>query len=82
MFMYSLAPRLDASKIVLNMVCPGMVDTAISDFLPIYWRLPVNLVKAVRARSVEAGGWLIVNAAVVAGKESHGRYLRDKEVLE
>jgi NAD(P)-dependent dehydrogenase (short-subunit alcohol dehydrogenase family) len=82
MFMYSLAPRLDPSKILLNMVCPGMVDTAISDFLPIYWRLPVNLVKAVRARSVEVGGWLIVNAAVVVGKESHGRYLRDKEVLE
>ncbi|KAJ5891242.1 short-chain dehydrogenase/reductase family protein [Penicillium subrubescens] len=82
MFMYSLAPRLDASKIMLNMVCPGMVDTAISDFLPIYWRLPVNLVKAVRARSVEAGGWLIVNAAVVAGPESHGRFLEDKEVLE
>ena len=82
MFMYSLAPRLDASKIVLNMVCPGMVDTAISDFLPIYWRLPVNLVKAVRARSVEAGGWLILNAAVVAGDDSHGKFLGDKEVLE
>lgn len=82
MFMYSLAPRLDPSKIVLNMVCPGMVDTAISDFLPIYWRLPVNLVKAVRARNVEAGGWLILNAAVVVGGESHGRYLEDKEILE
>lgn len=34
MFMYSLAPRLDRGKIVLNMVCPGMVDTGISDFCP------------------------------------------------
>ncbi|KAF3387507.1 Short chain dehydrogenase yanD [Penicillium rolfsii] len=82
MFMYSLAPRLDPSKIVLNMICPGMVDTAISDFLPIYWRLPVNLVKAVRARSVEAGGWLILNAALVVGSESHGKFLCDKEILE
>lgn len=82
MFMYTLAPRLDAGKVVLNMVCPGMVDTAISDFLPVYWRVLVDLVKAVRARRVEVGGWLIVNAAVVAGEESHGRFLGDKEVLE
>jgi NAD(P)-dependent dehydrogenase (short-subunit alcohol dehydrogenase family) len=82
MFMYSLAPRMDPRKIVLNMVCPGMVDTGISDFLPVYWRVLVDLVKAVRARSVEVGGWLIVNAAVVAGEESHGRFLGDKEVLE
>lgn len=81
MFMYTLAPRLDAGKVVLNMVCPGMVDTAISDFLPVYWRVLVDLVKAVRARRVEVGGWLIVNAAVVAGEESHGRFLEDKEVL-
>ncbi|CEJ55906.1 hypothetical protein PMG11_02136 [Penicillium brasilianum] len=82
MFMYSLAPRLDPSKVLLNMVCPGMVDTGISDFLPIYWRAVVDLVKALRARSVEVGGWLVVNAAVVAGVESHGRLLGDKEVLE
>lgn len=82
MFMYTLAPRLDTSKVVLNMVCPGMVDTAISDFLPVYWRVLVDIVKAVRARRVEVGGWLIVNAAVVAGEESHGRFLEDKEVLE
>ena len=72
MFMYSLTPRLDPGKILLNMVCPGMVDTAISDFLPIYWRVPVNLVKAVRARSVEVGG----------GGKSFGRFLGDKEVLK
>lgn len=82
MFMYSLAPRLDSSKVLLNMVCPGMVDTGISDFLPIYWRVLADIVKALRARSVEVGGWLVVNAAVVAGVESYGRLLGDKEVLE
>lgn len=83
MFMYALAPRLDSSKIVLNMVCPGMVSTGISDFLPWYGRVLAGALKVVKgARPVEVGGLLIVNAAVVAGMESHGRHLSDKEIME
>ncbi|KAJ5693139.1 Short-chain dehydrogenase/reductase SDR [Penicillium macrosclerotiorum] len=82
MFMYTLAPRLDPRRIVLNMVCPGMVATTISDFLPLYLRALVDVVKAVRARPVEVGARLVVHAAVVAGPETHGRFLGDKEVLE
>ena len=80
MFMYDLAPCLDKNKVLINMLCPGMVDTAMSDVLPIYLRIPVNIVKAIRARSVEQGGWLILNAAVVAGPESHGEFLLDKDI--
>lgn len=82
MFMYSLVPRLDRNKILLNMVCPGQINTDMSDFLPVYIRVFVNIIKAVRARSVEVGGWCILHAAVVAGDETHGRHLGDKEVLE
>ncbi|KAH8688735.1 hypothetical protein BGW36DRAFT_421124 [Talaromyces proteolyticus] len=38
--------------------------------------------KSIRARPVEVGGWIILNAALVAGAESHGRFLGDKEIIE
>lgn len=80
MFLYELAPRLDKSKVVVNMMCPGMVDTSMSDVLPIYLRIPINVVKAIRARPVEQGGWLILNAMVVMGDESHGAFILDKDI--
>lgn len=80
MFMYTLAPRINPDRVLLNMMCPGMVATELSNALPIYLRIPMNLIKAIRARPVEQGGWLIVNSAVVAGPESHGKFLLDKEI--
>lgn len=80
MFMYSLSPRIHPDRVLINMVCPGMVGTSMSDVLPLYIRLPFNLIKAIRARPVDQGGWLIMNAAVVAGPESHGKFLLDKDI--
>ena len=80
MFLYELAPRLDKSKVVFNMMCPGMVDTSMSDILPIYLRIPVNILKAIRARPVEHGAWLILNAMVVMGPNSHGEFILDKDI--
>lgn len=80
LFMYSLAPRIHPDRVLFNMLCPGMVATAMSDVLPLYIRLPVNLIKAIRARPVEQGGWLILNAAIVAGPESHGKFILDKNI--
>lgn len=80
MFMYELRARLRMDKIVLNMVCPGMVNTAMSDVLPIYLRIPINMVKAIRARSVDQGAWLILNAMLVAGNDSHGEFILDKDI--
>ncbi|KAJ5106716.1 hypothetical protein N7456_003391 [Penicillium angulare] len=82
MFMYELSPRLDRDKIILNMVCPGMIRTGMSDFLPLPLRVMVGVLVNVRGRPVETGGILILNAAVVVGAESHGRHLGDKEILE
>ena len=80
MFLYELASRMDKNKVEINMLCPGMVDTAMSDVLPIYLRIPINLVKAIRARPVDQGAWLILNAMVVVGPESHGEFILDKDV--
>lgn len=82
MFIYTLAPRLDTQKIVLNMLCPGMVSTNMADFLPLPLRVFFKIVQYIRARPIEDGGNLFVNAAVVAGSESHGKYLHDKDIIE
>lgn len=80
MFLYELAPRLDKTKVILNMMCPGMVDTSMSDILPIYLRIPINLVKAIRARPVEQGAWLVLNAMLCMGPDSHGEFILDKDI--
>ncbi|KAJ6032758.1 hypothetical protein N7540_003490 [Penicillium herquei] len=80
LLMYSLAPRLDPKKVIINMMCPGMVNTNISDVLPLHLRIIVNAIKSFRARPVEVGGWIILNAALVVGPESHGKMLEDKTI--
>ncbi|KAJ5708758.1 hypothetical protein N7488_008559 [Penicillium malachiteum] len=80
LFMYSLAPRLDPKKVIINMMCPGMINTNMSDVLPLHLRMIINVIKSFRARPVEVGGWIILNAALVAGPESHGKMLEDKTI--
>ncbi|KAL9614964.1 MAG: hypothetical protein Q9167_000606 [Letrouitia subvulpina] len=82
MFMSELGPRLNKDKVIINMVCPGLVDTAMMDDLPFYVRYPANVLKAIRARTVEQGAWLILNALLIASKESHGEFLLDKDVAQ
>lgn len=82
LFLFELKKHLDGDKVIHNSFCPGMVNTGMSDVLPIYLRLPMNLVKAIRARPVEVAGWTAINAAVVVGRESHGKFLMDKNITE
>ncbi|KAL4989432.1 hypothetical protein BDW68DRAFT_70030 [Aspergillus falconensis] len=82
LFVYELASRLDGNKVILNMVCPGMVKTDLDSNAPLWIRALVGIIKALRARPVEVGGWLVLNAAVVAGRESHGSLIGDKEITE
>jgi NAD(P)-dependent dehydrogenase (short-subunit alcohol dehydrogenase family) len=82
LFLYEMREHLANDKVIVNAFCPGMVNTGMSDVLPIYLRLPVNAIKAVRARSPEKAAWIALNAAIVAGPESHGEFLSDKEIVE
>ncbi|KAL4914360.1 hypothetical protein BDW62DRAFT_190424 [Aspergillus aurantiobrunneus] len=82
MFTYALAPRLDKDKVTITLVCPGMVKTNLTADASLPIRLVSGVLAAIRARSVDMGGLLIVNAAVVAGAESHGQLLGDKDIVE
>ena len=72
MFVRELATRVDSASVVINNMCPGSVDTRMSDVLPFPLRQMVNWYNAVYARSVEVGGWVLVNAFMVFGADSHG----------
>jgi NAD(P)-dependent dehydrogenase (short-subunit alcohol dehydrogenase family) len=82
LFQLELARHYSPDRVIINSFCPGQVDTGMTDVLPIYLRIPINAFKAVRARSPEKAGWIALNAAVVAGAETHGRLLGDMVVGE
>ena len=82
LFQLELAKHYNPDKVIINSFCPGQVDTGMTDVLPIYLRIPINVVKAIRARSPEKAGWIALNAAVVASAETHGRLLGDMAVVE
>ncbi|KXH27319.1 hypothetical protein CSIM01_02603 [Colletotrichum simmondsii] len=69
-------------RVIVNAFCPGMVDTNMSNVLPQPLRLIADAVKAVRARRPEVAGWIGLHAVAVAGEETHGKTLGDKEIWE
>ncbi|KAL4778861.1 hypothetical protein BJX76DRAFT_352265 [Aspergillus varians] len=82
LFFYALAPKMNKNKIILNSICPGMVKTNLASDASLPVRLMVIILQAISARTVEVGASLVVNAAVVAGPESHGELLGDKDITE
>lgn len=82
LFLYSLAPRLDPKKVIITMMCPDMVNNNMSDALPLHLCWIVNIVKAIPARPVEPGSWIILNSTLVVDLESHGKFLVDKNMAE
>lgn len=71
-----------SDKVIVNNFCPGAIITGMADPLPLIVRVPVKLFTNMRGRSVDKAGWIALNAAVHAGKESHGRLLGDMELVE
>ena len=48
--------------------------------LPLWVKVPVFFVRKVRARSLEVGGRILVYASVVAGPETHGKFLHHNKI--
>ncbi|KAF7291031.1 hypothetical protein HMN09_01282300 [Mycena chlorophos] len=79
MWIAEAAKRVPASEVVINNVCPGMVKTALNDKQPLWVRVPVNIVFAIRARTAAVGARTLLSA-VTAGEETHGQLLGDMTV--
>ena len=71
-----LAEKTSARQIVVNMCCPGMVNTGITKGLPSAMWVLMVAVMAIHARSREEGGWVVVRAAL-GDEQSHGKFLQD-----
>lgn len=82
LFHRELAKHYSGEKIIMNSWCPAMTksDMSGSTETPFMLRLALKVVLAVRARPVDEAGWIGLNAALVAGKESHGAFLSDKDI--
>ncbi|KAL9618596.1 MAG: hypothetical protein Q9160_006707 [Pyrenula sp. 1 TL-2023] len=82
MFLHEIAGHISKEKVLMNIMCPGMVSTDLSDNLRQPLRTIANVLKWIRGRSPEQGGWLVVHSIAVIGPESHGRFVGDKDIME
>lgn len=82
MFLHELAGRISKERVLMNIMCPGMVSTDLSDNLRQPLRTIANVLKWIRGRSPEQGTWLVMHSIAVIGQESHGRFVGDKDIIE
>ncbi|PWY69747.1 putative short-chain dehydrogenase/reductase family protein [Aspergillus heteromorphus CBS 117.55] len=79
-FFYELCRRITRDQVVVNMVCPGAVATELARNVPAIYQPIVWVMHKVVSRSPEKAAWLVVNAAVVAGDDSHGVFFGDEKI--
>ncbi|EOD43395.1 putative short-chain dehydrogenase reductase family protein [Neofusicoccum parvum UCRNP2] len=88
MFVRVFAAHLPKDAVVVvNNICPGTVNTGADNALPFWLRVPMNLNRAVRARSVEEGAravlWAAVASRELAGEGPGGKngvYIADNAI--
>ncbi|KUJ24013.1 putative short-chain dehydrogenase/reductase family protein [Mollisia scopiformis] len=81
LFFARLLKYLDPDDAIVNLVQPGLVKgTGLFREAPIALGVIFSVIKTFTALSVEDGAWLYVDAAVVRGKESHGRFCSEGKI--
>jgi retinol dehydrogenase-12 len=73
-----LVSRLSGDEVVINMINPGSVDTGLHRD----GDMGVKLFDKFIGRTPEKGGRLLIDAAVVKGEETHGKYLSEAKMVE
>ena len=79
-FTRKLATAVSSNYVIVNNVCPGMVATDFDKGLPVWIKVPFIFIRAVRARKVDEGSRTVVYASVIAGPESHGKFLNHNKI--
>jgi NAD(P)-dependent dehydrogenase (short-subunit alcohol dehydrogenase family) len=80
-FVSKMAEHVKSSDVILNAVDPGFViGTGLHRDTGELLKGVIQVVKLATARSLKAGAWTYVDAAVVKGEESHGSMLMDWKV--
>ncbi|KAH7096611.1 putative short-chain dehydrogenase/reductase family protein [Auriculariales sp. MPI-PUGE-AT-0066] len=79
-FARELGLRLDGHRVIVNVTCPGMVNGGLTHEIPKWIMAWGKYVTAAIGRPIPTAANIVVNAAVYAGPESHGKFLMDHEI--
>lgn len=81
LFLMRLLPYLDAEKVIVNLVGPGMCKGSnLHREVGGIGSIVLSAWKGMAGHSSEDGAWSYIDAAVVKGKESHGCFLMDYNI--
>ena len=72
-----LASRIRSDEVVINLINPGSVDTGLHRDANKF----IQTFDSVIGRTPEEGGRLLIDAAVLKGADSHGRYLSEARLI-
>ncbi|KAK5655120.1 hypothetical protein OQA88_6019 [Cercophora sp. LCS_1] len=72
--------RVAPSEVVVNNLCPGMVQTPFDRDMPFVLRTIMGVVRKAWGRTVEEGARTLIYASAVAGADTNGKYLQHNEV--
>lgn len=75
-----LAATVPASEVIVNNLCPGLVATAFDKQLPGWLKPIMFLYRKVSARDVSEGSRTLIYASVIAGVDSHGKFMQNNKV--
>jgi NAD(P)-dependent dehydrogenase (short-subunit alcohol dehydrogenase family) len=81
-FTRRLATTVLSNSIIVNNVCPGMVATDFDKRLPLWMKVPLIVIRAVRARTVDEGSRTLVYASLNMGAQSHGKFINNNKIDE
>jgi hypothetical protein len=79
---FSSAHPFSETGVVINFVNPGLCNTELSSNAGWVQWLIIAFMRALVARSAEMGSRNLLYAAVVAGKDSNGKYISACEIKE
>ena len=82
MFVVKLKDFVAPDDVVVNLVDPGFVRaTALDRDAQGFLKIIISAMKLVLGRTLKAGAWTYIDAAVVKGKETHGSFLYNWKVF-
>ena len=82
MLVLQLSTIVSAEEVVVNAVEPGFVSgTALNANAAAVQKIMVKGLHMVFARTAEQAAWTYVDAVAVKGKESHGCFIMDLEIV-
>lgn len=71
---------ISPSEVIVNNLCPGLVQTGLDKNLPFPLKSIMELVRKFTARTVEEGARTLIYASAIATSETNGKFLQNNEI--